>query len=212
MKEVEEKTTVPNPSVDAEGEQPLAKKTAIILPKDNAEFNEKDEEHRKMERLFQQVNNPRYLHTVSMSKLYDTVYRTNPRIVDDFLYAGTYLFVGAPKVGKSFFMAQLSYHVSTGLPLWGHHIHKGTVLYLALEDDYARLQKRLSRMFGTEGNDNLYFAVQAKQLNEGLDGQLDEFVRQHPDTRLSLLTPYKRCVRSVEINVATPATMRLSQN
>lgn len=46
---------------------------------------------------------------------------------------------------------------------------KRTVLYLALEDDYARLQRRLSGMFGVECADNLYFATQAKTLNEGLD-------------------------------------------
>ena len=47
-------------------------------------------------------------------------------------------------------MAQLAYHVSMGLPLWGYPVHKGTVLYLALEDDHRRLQGRLYRMFGTE--------------------------------------------------------------
>lgn len=31
-----------------------------------------------------------------------------------------------------------------------------------LEDDYARLQRRLSGMFGIECADNLYFATQAK--------------------------------------------------
>ena len=49
-------------------------------------------------------------------------------------------------------MAQLAYHVSMGLPLWDYPVHKGTVLYLALEDDHRRLQGRLYRMFGTEGH------------------------------------------------------------
>ncbi|WP_301545643.1 AAA family ATPase, partial [Ruminococcus bicirculans (ex Wegman et al. 2014)] len=53
------------------------------------------------------------------------------------------LFVGSPKIGKSFFMAQLAYHVSTGTPLWDYPVKKGTVLYLALEDDYRRLQERM---------------------------------------------------------------------
>ena len=52
--------------------------------------------------------------------------------------------------GKSFFMGQLAYHVAMGLPLWNYPVRKGTVLYLALEDDYARLQRRLSVMFGVE--------------------------------------------------------------
>ena len=86
------------------------------------------------------------LQTVSMTELYDTVYPPKIPIVDGLIYAGTYLFVGAPKVGKSFFMAQLGYHVSMGIDLWDYPVRKGTVLYLALEDDYARLQKRLSRI------------------------------------------------------------------
>ena len=84
--------------------------------------------------------------------------------MNDLLYSGTYLFVGAPKVGKSFFMGQLAYHVAMGLPLWEYEVHQGTVLYLALEDDYARLQRRLSRMFGVEETSNLYFATQALSL------------------------------------------------
>ena len=103
------------------------------------------------------------------------------------IYPGTYLFAGAPKVGKSFLMAQLAYHVSMGLPLWGYPVHKGTVLYLALEDDHRRLQGRLYRMFGTEGTDNLLFAVYAKQLGVGLEEQLKKFVREHPNTKLIII-------------------------
>ena len=53
-----------------------------------------------------------------MTELYDNVYPPRTPVVDGFLYGGTYLFVGAPKVGKSFFMGQLAYHVAMGLPLW----------------------------------------------------------------------------------------------
>ena len=64
------------------------------------------------------------LHTVSMTELYDTVYPPREPVADGFLYNGIYLFVGAPKVGKSFFMAQLAYHVAMGVSvlqevLWG---------------------------------------------------------------------------------------------
>ena len=89
--------------------------------------------------------------------------------LDGLLYNGTYLFVGSPKIGKSFFMAQIGYHISKGLPLWGFSVRQGTVLYLALEDDYARLQKRLSQMFGMEGSENFYFATKSKSLNDGLE-------------------------------------------
>ena len=66
------------------------------------------------------------LKTVSMSELFDEVYQGKPPIIDGLLYRGIYLFVGAPKIGKSFFMAQLAYHVSTGAPLWSYTVRKGT--------------------------------------------------------------------------------------
>src|SRR5699024_42275 len=132
----------------------------------------------------------------SMTELYDTVYPPRTPIVDGFLYGGTYLFVGAPKVGKSFFMGQLAYHVAMGLPLWDYPIRKGTVLSLALEDDYARLQWLLSGMFGVECADNLYFATKAKTLNEGLDRQLEEFLKAHTDARLIIIDTLQK-VREV---------------
>ena len=130
---------------------------------------------------------PDFLHTMSMNDLYENVYEGRPPVVEGLLYTGTYLFVGAPKVGKSFFMAQLAWHISTGTPLWGFPVRQGTVLYLALEDDFQRLQGRLYRMFGTESAKSLYFAVGAKQVGDGLDGQLKSFVRKHPDTRLIIV-------------------------
>ena len=136
------------------------------------------------------------LQTVSMTELYDTLYPPRTPVVDGFLYSGTYLFVGAPKVGKSFFMGQLAYHIAMGIPLWDYSVRKGTVLYLALEDDYARLQRRLSQMFGIESADNLYFATQAKTLKEGLDGELEEFVKQHTDARLIIIDTLQK-VREV---------------
>lgn len=48
---------------------------------------------------------PGFMQTVSMPELYEMVYPGKPPIIDHFLYPGTYLFVGAPKVGKSFMMA-----------------------------------------------------------------------------------------------------------
>ena len=62
---------------------------------------------------------PSYLKTVSMSELYDTVFNVQTPLIDGLLQRGTYIFAGSPKVGKSFMMVQLAYHISTGTPLWG---------------------------------------------------------------------------------------------
>ena len=73
------------------------------------------------------------------------------------------------------------------IPLWDYPARKAAVLYLALEDDYRRLQERLYRMFGTDGADNLFFSVSAGNLGNGLDGQLQEFMKKHNDTRLIII-------------------------
>lgn len=183
----ETKRTVPVPSVGADGEQPNSQTTTQSIAEETAENNPQEKDLEEMLRDMRRMNDPAYLHTVSMNDLYQNIYQSRPPVIDGLLYPGTYLFAGAPKVGKSFLMAQLAYHVSMGLPLWGYPVHKGTVLYLALEDDHRRLQGRLYRMFGTEGTDNLLFAVYAKQLGIGLEEQLKKFVREHPNTKLIII-------------------------
>ena len=65
--------------------------------------------------------------TVSMTELFNKVYQSKPPIIDGLLYRDTYILVGSPKVGKSFLMAQLAYHISTGKSLWGFDVRKGKV-------------------------------------------------------------------------------------
>ena len=57
-------------------------------------------------RAIQRANDPNRLKTFTMQDLYETVHPGRPPIVDGLLYPGTYIFAGAPKVGKSFLMEQ----------------------------------------------------------------------------------------------------------
>lgn len=158
MIDAKEKTALAT-SVGADERQSIQLCNTNIITTENTEINYPDENSsenlEEIYRQMQRMNDPAYLHTVSMNELYETVYQSRPPVIDGLLYSGTYLFAGAPKVGKSFFMAQLAYHISTGQKLWDYDVHQGTVLYLALEDDYQRLQERMSRMFGVEGTDSL---------------------------------------------------------
>ena len=182
--ELEKENAAPNASVGADAGQQFSNKYDNNIPDAGAESNENFDELKKKLRRMQ---DPAYLPTVTMTELYDTVYESRPPVIDGLLQNGTYIFAGAPKVGKSFLMAQLAYHVATGKPLWGYEVHQGTVLYLALEDGHERLQRRMYRMFGVEGAEKLHFAICAKQLGNGLDAQLEKFVREHPDTRLVII-------------------------
>ena len=190
MIEAKEKTALIS-SVGADDRQSIPKYYDDIISIESEEINSFDDDSsrrlREIQKQMRRMNDPAYLPTVSMNELYETVYQSRPPVIDGLLYPGTYLFAGAPKVGKSFFVAQLAYHISTGQKLWDYDVRQGTVLYLALEDDYRRLQNRMSRMFGVEGTDSLHFAVYAKQSGAGLDEQLERFVKEHPDTRLIII-------------------------
>lgn len=127
------------------------------------------------------------LATKTLTEIYDTVYPKKKTIIEGVLYSGIYIFVGAPKVGKSFLMAQLGYHISSGIPLWDKAVMQGQVLYLALEDDYPRLQQRLSTMFGTEENDRFHLAIKSSSLEDGLEEQLETFMAEHDQVRLIII-------------------------
>lgn len=163
---------------------------------------EMDELFRKMRKM----NSPDYLHTVSLNELYENVYESRPPLIDGLLYAGAYILAGAPKIGKSFLVAQIAYHVSTGQPLWGFDVHQGMVLYLALEDDFRRLQERMSRMFGVEGTENIRFSVSAKLLGGGLDAQLERFMRNTRTQNSSFSTRCRKCARRRRITAIAAIT------
>ena len=191
----EKEMTAPMTSVGAEVGQPIHNTTDIIS-ENMEDCNTSCDYFDEMQRQLLRSIDPSYLPTINMNELYNCVYTKQQPIIDGLLYPGTYLFVGAPKLGKSFFMAQLAYHVSTGQPLWDYAVRQGTVLYLALEDDYKRLQERLYRMFGTESTDRLYFSTTARQLGNGLDEQLKGFLHSYPDTSLIIIDTLQK-VREV---------------
>jgi len=181
------KAAAPIPPVGADGEQPIQKTTDHSIAEDLSENNPQEQTLEEKYRQVRRLSDPSYLFTISMTELYENVYQSRPPVINGLLYPGTYLFAGAPKVGKSFLMAQLAYHVSKGLPLWGFPVHQGTVLYLALEDGNDRLQQRLFRMFGPDSADALRLANYVKQLGVGLEEQLKSFVQERPDTKLIII-------------------------
>ena len=183
--------TAPDSSVGADEGQPIQKDNNNSIsnsdPKINDPASKTKESVRDKRRKMQSMFDPNSLYTISMTELYQNTYKSRSAIIEGVLYPGTYLLAGAPKIGKSFLVAQLAYHVSTGKELWGYQVRQGTVLYLALEDDHRRLQERMYRMFGTDSSEKLFFATCAKQIGNGLEEQLKKFMQEHPDTKLVIL-------------------------
>ena len=184
--DAKEKTALAT-SVGADERQSV-QNTNNIIPTTDEHFNDSGEIYEEnLQEMFFRMSHPYYLHTVSMTELYQTPYKSRPPIIDGLLYGGAYILAGAPKIGKSFLVAQIAYHISTGKRLWEYEVHQGTVLYLALEDDYQRIQSRMFMMYGVEDSSNLYFATAANKIGNGLDEQLEFFINEHPDTKLIII-------------------------
>ena len=184
--DAKEKTALAT-SVGADERQSI-QNTNNIIPTTDEHFNDSGEIYEEnLQEMFFRMSHPYYLHTVSMTELYQTPYKSRPPIIDGLLYGGAYILAGAPKIGKSFLVAQIAYHISTGKKLWEYEVHQGTVLYLALEDDYQRIQSRMFMMYGVEDSSNLYFATVANKIGNGLDEQLEFFINEHPDTKLIII-------------------------
>ena len=127
--------------------------------------------------------------TVTAEELMDRQFLSRHSVIDHFLPTGTFILSGQPKIGKSFLMLMLCWCVSEGKPFLGFDTQRSEVLYLTLEDTDARIQERLSRMFGNTDWDGsrLHLTFRTSQNGEDLIQQLQNFVFEHPETRLIVI-------------------------
>jgi hypothetical protein len=99
-------------------------------------------------------------------------------IIPGRLTVGAALFCGPPKLGKSW------YCLGLGLAC----VNDFDVLYLALEDTAKRLQGRLKTVLDRrQAPDNFYIYTQWPKLDEGGTGQLNDFLRDHPNCKLVMV-------------------------
>ncbi len=71
-----EKTTALIPSVGADGGQPPHDSTNQSIPHETCESNPPEENIEEMREKIRRMNDPHYLHTVSMTELYQTAYKS----------------------------------------------------------------------------------------------------------------------------------------
>ena len=115
-------------------------------------------------------------------------------VIEDLLPVGAHILAGAPKIGKSWMVLAMGLAVSMGQPFWDYTVCQGTVLYLCLEDTYARLKKRLWKLTD-KANDSFYLANSAATIRDGLAEQIEYFVITHPDLKLVFIDTFQK-VRS----------------
>ncbi len=107
-------------------------------------------------------------------------------VIERLLPQGLHILAGAPKAGKSWLSLWLCLLVSRGEPVWGFPSTAGTVLYLCLEDSFARIQSRLFQIT-EDAPPTLHFANLAGNIGGGLEEQIVDFIQQHPDTQLVVI-------------------------
>ena len=131
------------------------------------------------------------LQTIDADTLQSTAYEPMSFLVDDLLPQGLHLLAGAPKIGKSWLALWLCLCAAQGKPLWTFATRPCEVLYLCLEDSFQRIQSRLFDLT-EDAPPTLHFAVMSQQLHNGLVEQIEQFLKEHPQTRLIVIDTLQR--------------------
>ena len=107
---------------------------------------------------------------------------------------GVTILAGKPKMGKSWLGLGLSVSVSAGGRALGKiPTERGVALYLGLEDNKRRLQRRLKKILnGRSAPDGLEVYWEWPQLDHGGVEALDSWLQAHPETRLVVLDTLKK--------------------
>lgn len=125
-------------------------------------------------------------------------------IVEGLLVVGLFFLVGKPKLGKSWLMLQIALAVALGGRALGSiQVEPAEVLYLALEDGRRRLQSRLRILLRECRNkpSNLHLATSWRTLDAGGSEDLDDWLADHPKTRLVVIDVFKRIRPTERANV-----------
>lgn len=128
----------------------------------------------------------RKLRTVSGDELMKKTVKPARFVVNGLLPRGLNIVAGKRKEGKSWLMLDLCFSVAEGENFLDHDTEQGTVLYLDLEDPESRLIQR-ARGIRDVIPSKFHEATKAGRLGGGLTEQIEDFVKEHPDTNLVVI-------------------------
>jgi hypothetical protein len=140
-------------------------------------------------------------------------------IVENLLTAGLTTIAGRPKTGKSWFALQIARSVASGTGLLGLNVDKGSVVYMAIEDNALRLKRRLHQQHWDEGLDVVFLTeIDRSEDSNGLK-YIEDVVKDRKPRVLIIdtVTRLLRDVKSNELNDMTNAlgslqTLALQEN
>jgi len=126
-------------------------------------------------------------------------------IIKGIIPAGCIILVGAPKVGKSWFVLQAATAVASGSDFLGAPTEQGDVLYLALEDGFARLQSRL--LMQAQGcideiPEGFDLQTEIPLADKGGLAAIEEWLQEHPKASMVIVDVLKmfRATRGAKTN------------
>ena len=131
------------------------------------------------------------LETITAEDLQNRTYEPTHFLVDELIPEGLHILAGAPKIGKSWLALWLCLCVSQGQALWNFATTQGEALYLSLEDSFQRIQTRLFDLT-EDAPSTLHFAIMADTLKHGLEQQIEQFLMEHPTTKLVVIDTLQR--------------------
>ncbi|WP_262272211.1 AAA family ATPase [Microvirga yunnanensis] len=111
-------------------------------------------------------------------------------VVPGYIAEGCTLLAGRPKLGKSWLVLEMGLAVAMGEACLGSILcEQGDVLYLALEDNERRLQKRIDKVLGPlhEWPQGFQYATEWPRANEGGLDAIREWILSVPNPRLIIV-------------------------
>lgn len=143
---------------------------------------------------------PKRLETMDAETLMSTPMEPLKFIVSGLIPQGLHILAGSPKIGKSWLALWICLQVAKGESVWGVETRKCDVLYLCLEDSFARIQNRLFEITD-EAPPNLHFAVMSDAVGNGLEFQIENFLKEHPGTGLIVIDTLQKVRRNISASV-----------
>lgn len=143
---------------------------------------------------------PKKLETIDAETLMTIPMEPLKFIVSGLLPQGLHILAGSPKIGKSWLALWICLQVAKGEKVWELETLQSEVLYLCLEDSFARIQSRLFEITD-EAPPTLHFAIMSDAIGNGLEHQIENFIKEHHGTGMIVIDTLQKVRKTVSANV-----------